>query len=265
MTLRSALLSLLILPACLPLAGSPTDEDEPANPRTLTVHWTLRNPDGSVAACPAGFGTLGLYSEPATSSGGFTDLFPCASQGTFERTLYTQGLHQWGEGLVTEYAPEYTEVLYLTDPTGEVERAVSLGTPIDLAAGDGTIDIDLYPDAGLGVMTWELASGVGGRVHSCAAVEIDTIEYRYRPFEDEAAPLTTDRWPCTSVDPVFTFDDSIYTGNGRMRMLPPGNYVGTIVALRGGVEIAIDDDVHMEVRTGNAVTERTTSLVIEDR
>jgi hypothetical protein len=139
--------------------------------------------------------------------------------------------------------------LFITDPTGENQFVVSHTVPVTLDV-DKTVDLTIYPTAGFSVMHWELRSAATGEFTSCAAVQIDAIEYRYRPFDDPEAPLIADRWPCTNVEPLYPYVGSFDAGNGMTRALPLGPYIGTLVAIRGGVDVSSTPDVEITVPRG---------------
>jgi len=264
--------ALATLPGCFLLVEDGLT-DTRGDQHRLTINWTLKQPGGATAPCPPGFQQLLISSTTREQSGQVQTMVPCQTSGTEVVDLYTSGEHRfkmegdedtiYGE----TFSPSYNEVLYITDPTGAVVRARSL--PVRLVLDrDMTIDVDVYPDAGFLLYSWELFSGITkGRVHSCEAVAVDEIELRYRLFTFEGqpdAPSKSVRWPCNERHEGYYISDEA-VGQGFAPALAPEDYVGSVIAYRNGVEVARDDDVSFNIQTGGALTETEDDMSVEDR
>jgi hypothetical protein len=253
-----------------------TDADDTRGGKhTLTVNFHLKGPGGVPASCPAGFQDLLLFASTTGDDGGagrVQTLVPCAPSGTATMELYTSGGRTYMmEGDPNTYGESFGEdyafALSLTDPTGEVQRATSFTAQVKLDH-DQAIDVDLYPDAGFMLISWELFSGITeSRVFSCPAVAVDEVELRYRLFTfegDPPAPTSTVRWPCDELHPPY-YISSYSTGQGFTPALAPEDYVGELIGYRGGVEVARDPSIAFNIRSGNALTETAASLTVPDR
>ena len=85
-----ALLSLVS--GCVLLGGTPAgdgDEDTRSRPRKITINWSLKNVDGTAAACPPSFTGMLVRVTEARCNAQENDLVTCASSGTFTRDIFT--------------------------------------------------------------------------------------------------------------------------------------------------------------------------------
>jgi len=251
------------------------DADTRGDKHSLTVNWALKQPGGAPAACPAGFENLALWAVSGDDDGEVLDIMPCQPSGSRTLELYTSGERRFmmdddpDTTYVESFTPDYRVTLYATDPTGEIERAVSLASWLTLDS-DQTLNMELYPDGGVLLFSWELFSGfTDGFIYSCEAGSIDEVELRYRPFTvegDPPAPLTgTTRWPCTETHDDHYYLNSYAVGQGFTPALPPNDYVAEMVGFRSGVAVASDTSVSFKIETGNHLTETTADMTVEDR
>ncbi len=265
--------ALAALPGCFILsAGGDDTVDERGGKHTLTINYHLKGPGGVPVPCPAGFANLLLSATTDEMEGQQQTLVPCDGNGTQTMELFTSGRRDYrvdnDPSLYTEaFSENYNFILYLTDPTGSVSRAASLEQHFKLD-GDKTIEVDLYPDAGFFLVSWELYSDITStRVVTCPAVAVDEVELRYRRFTpdgDPPAPTSTVRWPCDEVHPPF-YRNEFAVGQGFTMALAPEDYVGELVGYRNGAEVARDPDINFNIRGGDALTEHTGNLRVLDR
>jgi hypothetical protein len=259
------------LSGCFFLAEDP-HADTRGGKHTLTINWTLKQPGGAPATCPAGFQHLLLSSTTEELSGQDQTLVPCATSGTQTVELWTSGEYYFqaeGEDAwrVYSYSPNYFEIIYITDPTGFVVRAQSL--PMHLKVDrDMSIDVEVYPDAGFLLESWGLRSGItGSRVFTCEAVGVDQIELRYRLFMPEGTPPAPEksvRWPCNERhEPYYISDEGV--GQGFTPALAADDYEGSLIAYRGGVEVGRDDTIGFNIKTGGGLTEWEDEITVKDR
>lgn len=260
------------LSGCMLLSASGGSDDR-GGKHNLTINFHLKGPGGVAVPCSAGFKDLLLSATTDEATGQLQTFVPCQSSGSATMELYTKGERRYmKDGDSSTYSESFTEnyhfVLYLTDPTGEVVRAESLTTHLKLD-NDKTIDVDLYPDAGILLFSWELWSGITtDLVHSCAAVGLDEIELKYRLFTfagDPPAPSASVRWPCDERHPPYYISDES-SGQGFLPALAPADYLGVIIGYRNGVAVpSMGDEVGFKIESGNHLTERGGSLTVADR
>jgi hypothetical protein len=223
----------------------------------LTVNWAVKDAaSGATTPCPGNYKTVWIVAQPRDADGGdpgdpFWTKLDCGSgSASSTATLYQAGVvtrtADSGSEVKTDTSGRYVVWMLMTEPTGEIIRTESIRTPVDLRGGSRSLDVSLYPDGGLYLMSWTLYSKVGGRPVTCDAVGVTEIEHRYRLFEDETAPLTVDRFRCAdSLEGQYIPDSAI--GNGLSRPLPAGDYVGTAYALANGAAISsTETSMHIE-------------------
>ncbi|MEZ4363311.1 MAG: hypothetical protein R3B48_24255 [Kofleriaceae bacterium] len=246
----ASLLMLAALPACF-TNGDP--DDSRSGFHDVTVTWHIRNLDGSVkAACPPGYTTLVFhlynvgYSEPPDS----LVMMPCTPEGSVTRPLATAGrlideeTRDQGVHAYYPYAPQKDIWVDVTEATRSAYAAVSFLYHIENLAEDRTIDFDLYPDGGVGVVPVALSSALtGAPLTSCEVAGVDEIEYATRRYSDDTAPLVVGgSWPCTQIDPYFFYDpdgnstliDDEVIGSAHTRAFAPESYFVELRAKRAG-------------------------------
>jgi hypothetical protein len=263
---------IITLSGCMLLAEDEL-EDSRGGKRTLTINWKVKQPGGADAPCPPGFAHLVLASTTVEQSGQDWRIVPCATSGTEVVEVYTSGerkFHMEGDDatVYTEsFTENYIETMFITDPTGSIERARSL--PIRLKMyRDQTIDIEIYPDGGHFLQSWQLWSDLtNSRAFTCEAVAVDEIELRYRLFTfdgEPEAPTKTVRWPCMQRFEDFYISDNA-SGQGFVPELAPESYVGSLIALRNGVEVGRNDEVNFMIMTGGKLSEWEEEIRVKDR
>jgi hypothetical protein len=257
--LASMLCCAVILPGCqlLETGGDPETVD-------LTINWAVKDvTSGATTPCPGTYNTMWIVAQPRDADGGdpgdpFWTKLDCGSgAASSTATLYQAGLvtrtADSGSSFETETSGRYVVWMQMTEPTGEITRAESMRTPVDLRGGSKSLDVSIYPDGGLYLMSWTLYSKVAEDPVTCAAVGVTEIEHRYRPFEDETAPLVVDRFRCDELlEGQYIGDYAI--GQGLSRPLPAGDYVGTAYALANGTEIS-SEETSMHIEDKNHLTE----------
>ena len=251
---------------CLIKADPPAGGPSPRGATQVAVSWAIKDVSGAATSCDAAFATVKITATAADQDGvvtardePFVTLAPC-SAGSAMLTLFQSGAapHDADDGLdpgaTTLVYGRYEIALALTEPTGEVTQAESFVYDVDLKAAAPAVTATIYPHGGFVVVDWRLASRQSGKlVSTCAAVAVDAIEHRYRLDNDDAAPLIVDRYPCEHVVPGYELGDQTI-GNGMSRALAPGDYIGKMYALSGGVE-AGSVETSFRIEDGNAVSE----------
>jgi hypothetical protein len=253
---------------CIPISE---DESPPEGATELALRWAVNDVSGAPTACPSPFSTIQVLAQAIPPDDGvagppFAAKFDCAA-GTGAMTLYTSGTvshdreDALGQPLVSTVSGRYTVVVQITEATGEIVQSESFRHEVDLTTGPRTVATTIYPHGGFVLNHWALYSPVGGvHVSTCAAVGIDTIELRYRPFGEDTAPLIVDRYPCMSAAEGFPVSGTFNIANGLSRPLRAGNYTGEIVALDKGV-VAGRTSWNADVKDGNALTENTFNTI----
>lgn len=266
----SLLLRFALLATALTACTDDSLSDTRGNPRELTVNWTFKTIDGGTAPCPPGKEAF-LFAYTGGNIGAFREAIPCESTGTFTMTLFTSGAleREWdsGERYLTVYTSQYSVWLMVEDSPDPLDHLSSFRVNADLRYGNQTVEVEIYPDAGVGMIQWSLegASDPAYDPITCADARIDTIEYRYHAVSDPTAFRYTERWSCThgarpDADPS---DLELYgNGTGFTPFLAPGEYSAVTAALRNGGDV-VHGDVHtLRIEPRNYVTEHHDSLAI---
>lgn len=258
-------LSLSAATGCIPLGGG--GDPSPEGPTELTLRWAIREVDGTAISCPSPFSTIQVLAQsipPDDLPAGppFAAMFDCAA-GTGAMTLYTSGVvphdveNSIGDPVTSGVSGRYNVVVQITEATGEVVQSESFVQEVDLTTGPRTVEATIYPHGGFVLNHWALRSPTAQSfVSTCGAVGVDTIELRHRPFGEDTAPLTVDRFPCMAVADGFPVSGTFNIGNGLSRPLAAGNYVGEIVALDGGAVVG-SAGWNANIQDGNRLTENT--------
>jgi hypothetical protein len=292
MTSRLYLLALLFaLPACPPASnGDDTvvedaavvDSDQPAGFHNVTINWQLKNVNGTpMTACPPGFDTIyvNLYRNPdglvAPPDAEVT--LPCTPSGTLTRPVATTGRYYLEDGSYFGYTAQKDFLFKVTEATLSVEAARTSYYYVEELTTDLTLNFDVYPAGGVGVVAWQFSSMLtGAPLASCATAGVDTIEAAIRPFNDSGAPLVVvGSWPCTAVDPYqyyepngngFALLDGQYElGSGTSTGIAAGEYFAELRAKRANVVVGtLDGQVIIEDRNdANPFT--PSNITITDR
>ena len=227
--LRLSLLLSVMLSGCFLSSSSSEDFDTRGDYHNVTLNWHIKNVDDSPAACPAGFTTMFIhmyvlgYAEPADS------LFqlPCASDGSITKPIATSGyfVPEDQRDLSVPgkypYSPLKDFWVDISEETYTKKAAVSFERHVESLDGDMTVDFDIYPAGGVGVLAWRLLSaGSGAPLSSCQTAGVDTVEAALRPYDDDTAPLQlAGSWPCDKADPFF-----YYNPVGNSTLIDPNNY-----------------------------------------
>lgn len=241
-----------LLPSCVAAKDS---FDTRADFHDVTVSWHIKNLDDTTAPCPTGFTTLFIHLYNA----GFVEppdallKLPCTSEGSVTTPVATSGYFVAEEN---RDQPEPGRYLYhplkdiwidLSEETFTAKAATSFLYYVAALDNDLTLNFDLYPAGGVGVVAWRLLSAASGApLTSCKGAGVDTIEAAARPFGDDAAPLQViGRWPCDQYDPYFHYDpvgngalvqpDTYQLGSGHTRAVAAidSGYFVELRALRG--------------------------------
>lgn len=249
-------LSFATATGCIPFSSGGQEDDSRSGFHDVTVNWSLRNVDGSLmTSCPPGFTTMyaNLYRNP----GGLVAppdaelILPCTPQGSFTQPVATGGelKDPSGSGGFFDYTPEKDILLAVTEETLSEYAAETSLYYIEALTSDLTLDFDIYPDGGVGVIAWQFESTLtSAPIPSCAAAGVDQIEAAIRPFFDEQAPLVVvGTWGCSDVDPYQYYepngngfaliDDQFELGSGTTRGIAPGEYFAEVRAKRAGVVV----------------------------
>jgi cysteine-rich repeat protein len=181
-----------------------------------TAHWSFRTIAGTTVACPVGFDTVAVVSQPLGTSGQpvgspFIDLFDCAGgQGTISPVL--QG--------------RYLTHINVTNAAGTQTYASSLSAVVDLTAGNQTFTAQILTNGGYFGFAWTLRGAASNNVLSCAQVTggIDGVELISTLNSSTSA--TTDIFDCTD-------------GAGVTAGLATGTYTVSIDAMQNNAAIGI--------------------------
>ena len=256
---RCALLLGSLASCVLPSSGD--EDDTRSGFHDVTVGWRLMNLDGSVmTSCPPGFTNLvtHLYVDGYVEPPDALIETPCTPQGSLTQPVATGGrlldpeAEAEGYNAYFPYSPIKDIWIDLTEETRTAYAARSYLYHLENLASDKTIEFDIYPEGGVGVLAWTLISSLtSAPLSSCAAASVDEIEVAVRPWSDDTAPLQViGTWPCDAVDPYFYYDPNANTtlldeqyelGSGHTRAVAPGEYFVELRAKRGGSIVGTAD------------------------
>jgi hypothetical protein len=269
---------------CFFAGGEERADDSRSGFHDVTLSWTLKNLDGSVMdACPAGYTTIyaNLYRahwilEPPTDT---RVIVPCTPQGSFTRPVATSGELRDTDGVefdggYWDYTPQKDFILYVTEETLTSFAASSASYFVEALTSDLSVDFELYPAGGMGVVAWRLESSLtSAPLPSCTTAGVDEIEAAVRPFADETAPLVVaGTWACDDVDEYTsgfyvserdTYEHTL--GSGTTIALAPGPYFVELRAKRAGAVVGTAA-ADVTIEAGNAYTAiRAAAIPITDR
>jgi cysteine-rich repeat protein len=147
-------------------------------PRRTTARWSFEDlATSQTTGCPAGFDTVSVVSQPASSDPPIIDRFDCAA----------------GTGITAPIeAGRYLVHLAVTDGTGTMGYALSTSAVVDLTASDATFTTVIFDDAGYFGLGWELRSIASNGVVSCPAAGASDVEISV----SNGAMTTSDILPC---------------------------------------------------------------------
>lgn len=271
---------------CLPTSGGgDRPDDSRGGFHNVTLNWQMKGVDGAVmSSCPPGFTTLvahfylAAYVEPPDA----LVKLPCTPQGTLTQPVATEGSlvdpdsKQEELRAYYDYKPQKEIWLDVTEETRTSIAASTFPYFVELKE-DTTINLEIYPDGGVGVLAWQLTSSLtSAPLSSCAAADVQEVEVAVRPFADEAAPLVVvGTWPCEHKDAQFYYDpnsngfpliDEPYElGSGHTRGLPVGDYFVELRAKRAGAVVGtVNGDVNVSGKN-SADGIRPALIPIQDR
>ncbi len=175
-------------------------------PFVISASWQIKTFNGATLACPTGFDTAAVISQPIDDSGNnvgspIVDLFDCANGAGTTADLY-EGTYK----VHIAIANNNNTMTYATTPTTVIELTsnMSLATTI-------------YSDAGYFAWTWQLIGAVSNGALTCA----------------QAGATNGVEMVSTLTSSTTAFSD-IYeceAGGGLTAALPVGNYTVSVSAL----------------------------------
>jgi len=199
---------------------------------SISARWSLRNmTDGAVTACPSGFDTTLVVTQPVDDFGvplaePVADLFDCEDRAGTSTALFPDVYQVWVEvrshDLRTLYAQSLTQVLDVRD----VDRQLSA---------------ELLNDGGYFQLSWDLVGASSNRPLACSQIvgldkihavstSVSTAQFTYDdwfPCEDHVAisggllqgpytiaigAVTPDR----SIGPATTLTNQVISGQNRV-------------------------------------------------
>ena len=257
-------LPLVFASGCFLIPPEEKSDDSRSGFHDVTVKWHLRKNDGSLlSACPPGFTTVvtHLYVVGFVEPPDALIQTPCTPEGSITQPVATAGELLDPESADStkayyDYHPEKDIWVDITEQTQTTYLASSFYFHTEVTANQ-TIDFDIYPEGGIGVAAWELTSAANGApLPKCQDAGVDEIEYAYRPYGDETAPLVVGgSWPCSQIDPYFYYDpdgnstlidkDAFQAGSGHTKGLAPMSYYIELRAKRAGVVVGKSVDASL--------------------
>ncbi len=155
---------------------------------TISARWSLRNmADGATTACPVGFDTAQLISQPVDATNlpvgdPVVDLFDCGA----------------GTGRSAALAPDVYQVwIEIRDHSGANLYAQSLSQFVDVRAQDEAITTQILNDGGYFQLSWDLVGKATQQPLNCAQIAggVDAVEAISTSVAD-AHRFYTDKFTC---------------------------------------------------------------------
>lgn len=174
---------------------------------TITASWSLRNYAGTQQACPQGFDTAAIYSQPIDANGDpvggpIIDLFNCSDNGGTTATLK--------EG-------RYNVYLAIQDTNGSVTYAQSVSAEIELTM-NMSFSATIYTDAGYFQWAWNLIGATSNNALTCAQAGATGGGVELVSTLANTTMAISDIWSCED-------------GSGLTAALPAGTYTVSAAAL----------------------------------
>jgi hypothetical protein len=222
---------------------------------TLTATWSLKNIDGSPAACMSGFDTMKVSAlawdasldsvEPGVTP--VVGLFDCAAgSGTLELPL--DGVIDLAT-LNGKFDIQFDE----TDSTGDTSVATDMqsqidrSSSIDASGGSASVAVTMYQDGGYAWLDWTLfGTSAQDYLDSCAGAGVDKIDVALTEITTMA--VTQLSFPCATSDGSVTgavglpLDGQDVVGAGIAPVLA-GDYNYTATAYAGATVVGTQEDV----------------------
>jgi hypothetical protein len=196
---------------------------------TLGATWSFKSlADNRITACPAGFGTVALHSQPVTLDGlpigqATIDLFDCADSA-----------------VAVPLEPDIYQVwVQVTTDSGGQQYAESLSAIVDLIDTDKTFNATILHDGGYFMFDWALRGRDTNRSLTCAEADPDSIEI-----------ISTLSGTTQGIVDKFNCGD----GGGVTGGLLAGGYAISIDAERAGAAIGVAPAMNKTIRDRNQVT-----------
>jgi hypothetical protein len=136
---------------------------------TITARWSLRNAlDGASTACPTGFDTVEVITQPVDNAGAPTgettsDLFECNGRTGDVAGLLPDVYQVWIEVRSHDLSTLYAQ---------------SLSQIIDVRQVDQVFSTDILNDGGYFLLSWDLFGKTTNRPLDCAQAGVTTIHLR---------------------------------------------------------------------------------------
>jgi cysteine-rich repeat protein len=131
----------------------------------ITASWQLRNIAGTLQACPTGYDTAAVISQPIDSAGNnvgapIVDLFNCASNSGTTADLSSG---------------RYKVHIAITNTSGTLTYAT---TPTEIVVLDSnkTFSASIYTDGGYFAWAWNLVGATSNNALTCAQAGADGVE-----------------------------------------------------------------------------------------
>lgn len=226
-----ALIALVVSQA----AGCIISSDDTSNDAFINVNWSLKSvASGATQACPAGYDTTALYSQPVDAAGNnigavVIDLFNCDA-GAGQSAPLIPGL--------------YDSHIAITDHNNTSQYATSVTATVDITSVDKSFNAQILTDGGYFQMAWNLTRASNGAALLCADVPgISGVE----------AIATEVGTPTNSASDIYPCEDHVGISAGFLA----ATYTISVDALNGqmqaiGTAAAIPNKV---IQAPNRVTD----------
>lgn len=223
---------------------------------TINVAWSLKNVDGSAAACAPGYEKMKVTATGYFASSDGTDhdssnetsaLFDCAAgAGTFD----VPGMEDYDGryDLRWEETNSTGDTVYMRDE----QSFTGYSVVADVSKPDATEAVTMYPDGGYFWTEWTLYGNVVmNYIDSCAGAAVDRIEVTFT--DDTTMAVTTRNYTCDGENnrrgvPLR----DLYSVGGAIDPMKAGYYHVGAKAFSGTTEVGM-------------VSSDTNTVTIEDR
>ena len=247
---------------------------------TLTATWSLKNVDGSPAACASGFDTMKVSAFAWNADFDAVDpgvtpvvgLFDCAAgSGTMELPL---------DGTIdtTPLNGKFDIQFDETDSTGgtsvatDLQSQVDRSMSVDASGGSASAPVTMYQDGGYAWLDWSLFGMTAqDYLDSCAGAGVDHIDIALT--ETTSMAVTHLSFPCSTTDGTVTgavglpLDGLDVVGAGIAPMLA-GNYTYIATAYAGATVVGTQDaveDTSVEAPNKISILASSASITLSNR
>jgi hypothetical protein len=233
---RAAWLAALLATGCVEHATDhrPGTIDDAVS---ISARWIVQDLAGPITACPAGFNTAVLVTQPVDASGVPTgepvsDRFAC-DVGAGESRALVDGA--------------YLARVEIRSRDLSQRYAASLPQVIGVIKLRQVLTVTILNDAGFAEIGWQLVDA-GGAALDCAAL---------------ASPSEIAVHGVDTADATRTFDDHLSCPRGRAvtHAVPAATYAITVSAIAGGAVVASAAPVTAAIGAHNAVTDLGTLTI----